>query len=678
MPAPAKSYQRVFSFLPWVRRNRDQALILVCGIVLTVLIAFLYLLQPLLLSTLDLKLYDTLLKSRTGRTPSGNIVIVDIDTKSLEQFGQWPWPRYRLARLLDRLREMGALTVGIDILFAEPDRTSLRNIQKNIAADFDLSVDLSRIPRRYVDNDALLAETLRKGPYVLGYQFSFDGSASRECTLHPVNVVILKEESVPDTENGVFRPSSVDCLYQPFAAAVSASGYFNIKPDHDGIIRRVPLLMEYDNQFFSHLSLSVLLSAFRPEQMVLTVGRTATERLSIDGAEIPLMQKGSFLIPFSGPRGTYRHISAADILGGTVGRQEIEGHIVLVGAAAAGLLDVRATPADPAMPGVEVNANIIDAIMQGDFLARPRTAAAYEFAGVMLFGLISTVLFARCRAVVNFAVLIFLMSFALALTVILFRNGTYISPLYPALTSAVNFSFLSLLDFWRAERRLKEKTGQQLVTQEAMLETIANMTETRDPETGGHIRRTQKYVRVLAEHIRNSPPFAGMVTDEYIDHLVRSAPLHDLGKVGVPDHILLKPGSLTAEEFEEIKKHTLYGKKVIDAAEDKLGDSSFLAFAGEMAVSHHERWDGLGYPRGLKGEAIPLAGRILAVADVYDALISGRPYKTALSHEKAVEIILAGRGTQFDPVLVDVFGKVHPIFRAIAEEYTDARFHRIP
>jgi len=148
------------SYVRLIQKSREHALIILCGIALTCVVAFLYLFQPLLLSTLDLKIYDTLLKSRSGRTASGNIVIVDIDTKSLAQYGQWPWPRYRIAQLLDRLREMGALSVGVDILFAEPDRSSLLNIQKNISADFNYTVGLSGVPRQYIDNDALLAEAL--------------------------------------------------------------------------------------------------------------------------------------------------------------------------------------------------------------------------------------------------------------------------------------------------------------------------------------------------------------------------------------------------------------------------------------------------------------------------------------------------------------------------------------
>ncbi|MFI5294425.1 MAG: CHASE2 domain-containing protein [Thermodesulfovibrionales bacterium] len=664
--------RRVSSYVQWIQKSKEHVLIILCGIALTCVVAFLYLFQPLLLSTLDLKIYDTLLKSRSGRAASGSIVIVDVDSKSLAQYGQWPWPRYRIAQLIDNLREMGALSVGVDVLFAEPDRSSLRNIQKNISADFNYTVNLSGVPRQYIDNDALLAEALRKGSFVLGYQFLFGEHIEKRCTLHPVNLLLRKEHEVPDSVNGLFKPSSVDCLYQPLAEATPASGFFNIKPDHDGIIRRVPLIMEYDGRFYAHLSLAVLLSAVKPEHMVLTVGQAGTESLSIDSVEIPLEHKGSFLIPFHGPHGTYRHISASDILNGTTEAREIEAHIVIIGVAAPGLSDISATPTDPTMAGVEVHANIIDAILQGDFLVRPKAAVVYEFSAVVFFGLLSTILFARRKAVANLTCLILFALVAVILTVFLFRHGLYLSPLYPILAYTSNFSLLSFLDFWREERLLKEKTRLQLTTQEAMLETIADITETRDPETGYHIRRTRSYVKALAEHIRNKPAYIDTVNDAYIEHLFRSAPLHDLGKVGVPDHILLKTGRLTAEELEEIKKHTRYGKKIIDSAQAKLGATSFLRLAGEMAFSHHEHWDGKGYPNGLKGEEIPLSGRIMAIADVYDALISGRSYKGGISHEKAVEIILAGRGSQFDPQLTDAFGEMHATFHAIAEQFADA------
>ncbi|MGZ6237037.1 MAG: CHASE2 domain-containing protein [Syntrophales bacterium] len=659
------------SSVQWIRKSRQHFLIILCGITLTGVVAFLYLFGPFLLSALDLKIYDTLLKFRAGRTASNSIIIVDIDTESLARYGQWPWPRYRIAKLLDKLREMGALSVGVDILFAEPDRSSLSNIQKNISADFNYTINLSGIPHQYVDNDMLLTEALRKGPFVLGFQFLFGEKIEKNCTLHPVNILLRKKHDIPDSVKSLFRPSSVDCIFQPLAEAATASGFMNIITDQDGIIRRVPLIMEYGDRFYANLSLAVLLSAAKPEQMVLTIGQAGTESLSYDGIEIPLENKGCFRIPFQNKEGTYRHISASDILTGTMETPDIQGRIVLIGATAAGLLDMRATPTHPAMPGVEVHANIIDSILHGDFIVRPINAVAYEIIAIVFFGLLSTFLFARLKAIQNLIFLFIFMVATVVLTVYLFRNGIYVSPLYPMLAYALNFSLLSFLDFWIEESKVREKIRLQLATQDAMLETIANITETRDPETGGHIRRTRAYVRTLAEHIRNKPAFASTVDDAYVEQLYQSAPLHDLGKVGVPDYILLKNERLTAKEFQEMKKHTQYGKSVIDAAQAKLADSSFLKFAGEMAVSHHEHWDGKGYPDGLKGEEIPLPGRIMAIADVYDALISSRPYKEALTHKQAIEIIMAGRGSQFDPQLVDAFAEIHAAFHAISEQFAD-------
>jgi len=659
------------SSIQWIRKSRQHFLIILCGITLTGVVVFLYLFGPFLLSALDLKIYDTLLKFRSGRTTSNSIIIVDIDTESLARYGQWPWPRYRIAKLLDKLREMGALSVGIDILFAEPDRSSLSNIQKSISADFNYTINLSGIPHQYVDNDMLLAEALRKGPFVLGFQFLFGEKIEKNCTLHPVNILLRKKHDIPDSVKSLFRPSSVDCIFQPLAEAATASGFMNIITDQDGIIRRVPLIMEYGDRFYANLSLAVLLSAAKPEQTVLTIGQAGTESLSYDGIEIPLESKACFLIPFQNKEGTYRHISASDILTGRMETPDIQGRIVLIGATAPGLMDMRATPTHPAMPGVEVHANIIDSIVHGDFIVRPINAVAYEIIAIVFFGLLSTFLFARLKAIQNLIFLFIFMVATVVLTVYLFRNGIYVSALYPMLAYALNFSLLSFLDFWIEESTVREKIRLQLATQDAMLETIANITETRDPETGGHIRRTRAYVRTLAEHIRNKPAFASTVDDAYVEQLNQSAPLHDLGKVGVPDYILLKNERLTAKEFQEMKKHTQYGKSVIDAAQAKLADSSFLKFAGEMAVSHHEHWDGKGYPDGLKGDEIPLPGRIMAIADVYDALISSRPYKEALTHKQAVETIIAGRGSQFDPQLVDAFVEIHTAFHAISEQFAD-------
>ncbi len=218
---------------------------------------------------------------------------------------------------------------------------------------------------------------------------------------------------------------------------------------------------------------------------------------------------------------------------------------------------------------------------------------------------------------------------------------------------------------------VKQRTAQLELTQEITIESMGTLAEYRDPETGGHIQRTKNFIKVLAEKLKMHPNFSSFLTDDIIERLYRSAPLHDIGKVGLPDQILLKPGKLTNEEFEKMKQHTEFGRDALRRAEKKLGKNSFLHLATVMAESHQEKWDGSGYPNGWSGEQIPIPGRLMAVADVYDALISKRVYKKPFSHSKAVRIIQEGRGQHFDPDVVDAFMELSEDFRRIALENTD-------
>ena len=222
------------------------------------------------------------------------------------------------------------------------------------------------------------------------------------------------------------------------------------------------------------------------------------------------------------------------------------------------------------------------------------------------------------------------------------------------------------------EEKVAERTRELELTRDITMHSLASLAETRDNETGNHIRRTQHYVRLLAEWLREHPKFRDHLDPATIDLLFKSAPLHDVGKVGVPDRILLKPDKLTDEEFEVMKSHTTLGRDAIDSAEHTLGEgASFLRLIREIAYTHHEKWDGSGYPRGLAGDEIPISGRLMAIADVYDALISKRVYKPAFPHEKAVEIITEGRGKHFDPDMVDAFLLIADTFDAVARRFVD-------
>lgn len=222
------------------------------------------------------------------------------------------------------------------------------------------------------------------------------------------------------------------------------------------------------------------------------------------------------------------------------------------------------------------------------------------------------------------------------------------------------------------EQEVEKRTRQVQRVQDVTIIAMASLAETRDNETGNHILRTQRYIKALALELRANPKFAAALDDATIDLLYKSAPLHDIGKVGIPDHILLKPGKLDEAEFAIMKTHTTLGLEAIERAAEHLdGEDGFLRFAGEIALSHQEKWDGSGYPQGLAGEAIPLSARLMAVADVYDALISKRVYKPAFSHTEAVRIIGEGAGKHFDPELVAAFMAIEAEFRTIAGEFAD-------
>ncbi len=223
------------------------------------------------------------------------------------------------------------------------------------------------------------------------------------------------------------------------------------------------------------------------------------------------------------------------------------------------------------------------------------------------------------------------------------------------------------------EGLVKDRTRKLAKMQDAIIMAMASLAETRDNETGNHIRRTQNYVAALARQLKDLPRFSSELTDENIELLYKSAPLHDIGKVGIPDNILLKPGKLTSEEFEVMKLHTNYGRETILSVERYLGESNeFLRFAREITYSHQEKWDGSGYPENLCGDAIPISARLMAVADVYDALISRRVYKPAFTHEEAIDIMRKGRGSHFDPDILDVFLKITDEFREIAMRYRES------
>jgi CHASE2 domain-containing sensor protein len=658
-----------------IRRDRkNHPSVLFHGIAISTIIFLLGIFHPGLTNFLNHRVYDLLLKIDRRGDPSPVPVVIDIDEKSLRQYGQWPWPRHRIATLIDKLGERGALAIGLDMLFAEEDRTSIHVIKRELRQDFGFDVQFRGAPPDLMNNDQILADALSRSAAVLGHQFLFDeDSRPDDCLLHPLQIRRVGTPEEGGEESLFLRARGVACNLQLLSRAAGGSGFFNIAPDPDGIMRRVPLIMEHQGRLYPSLALATLMRALSIKEAVLKTSSSGLNSLILDKTEVPLTPRGNMLIRFRGKGKTFEYVSAADILSDRIPPDRLRGKILLVGTSASGLKELKATPFDPIFPGVEVHATIVDNILKKDFIIRPKWASGLESLLVLGLGLLSGFILTRTGAGLG-SLLIAALAAATSLASLLtfLGSGIFISPISPLLVLGVNFSFLSFLKFWNEEQRAKERALELIMVQEATIESMSSLVETRDPETGGHIKRTQNYIRLLAESLKKRPRFRPFLDDESIDLLWKSAPLHDIGKVGVSDQILFKSGTLTEQEFNEMKKHTIYGRDALFSAEKKLGAKSFLHCAREIAYTHHEKWNGSGYPEGLRGEQIPLAGRLMALADSYDALTSRRVYKAPLPHEKAVQIIMEEKGVRFDPEIVDAFLEAKEKFRQIASKYADS------
>jgi HD-GYP domain-containing protein (c-di-GMP phosphodiesterase class II) len=332
---------------------------------------------------------------------------------------------------------------------------------------------------------------------------------------------------------------------------------------------------------------------------------------------------------------------------------------------------VVATPLDTLFVGVEVQATVADNLLQRDFMYRPEHGVTLETQAVIGLGTIAALVVARFGLVWGAIVIVALIiSTWTGARSLLATDGAYFSPLYPSVGLLSGLAAMTVAAF-AVERRRAERAGEETAkSHRLMVQTLLSLTGIRDLETGRHSKRTQKYTHVIAEELSKNPAYRDYLTPERIELLASLAPLHDIGKVGVPDRVLNKPGHLTPEELAEMRRHPRYGRDVIENAERAAGvrDDVALAIAKDIVYTHHEWWDGSGYPEGLSGTAIPIPGRVMAVVDVYDAIITRRLYQTPMSNDEAVAHIVQSKGTHFDPAVVDAFVNVAPKLHLLSQE----------
>lgn len=612
--------------------------------------------------------YDFLLEITATGTVSGRITIIDIDESSLAAVGQWPWPRYLVGKLIKELSGNQPAAMGIDILFPEPDRSSLKNIQQQFQKDFALDLGFTGVPPAMQDNDVYLAHIFKQTEVVGARYFYFDHFNKKVPPLRiPFDVIDRSGHLKVDQAVGVLTNTS------QLETSLKYTGFLNNRSDMDGLLRSTPLLISFKDKTFTNLSLSTFLTAHNIKNVHVSENFFGPY-IKAGKYNIPITRDGYIHIRFTGPGRSHKFISAADILNQNYSPADIRGKILFIGASATGLGDIHHTVFDPSYPGVETHAAILSSVYGNCQVIIPSWYKRF-LSGICLFtGILMVFLLFFSASPVGLLTGTAAWSAILLISSLIcfMKISVFVSPVWPLFLTVFTFVFTSFVRFIAAKKASFAWFKKLAQAQQFTIKTVVSLVETRDPETGQHIVRTQNYAKALAAHLKQVGLFSDILTDDYIETLYHAAPLHDIGKVGIPDNILLKPGKLTCEEFEIMKTHTSIGRDTLQRTETEGQDNSFLKMGAQIAGSHHERWDGKGYPEALSDEKIPLCGRIMAICDVYDALISERCYKPAFSHEKAKNIILEGKGAQFDPRLVDGFFAIENTIRSIAARYKDS------
>jgi adenylate cyclase len=416
---------------------------------------FLYIAQPPVIARLDLKIYDTLLPLRSAPEPSPVPAVIDLDEASLRDYGQWPWPRYLVADLLQALNEYQVAAIGLDIMFSEPDRSSPDRIRAYLERDRAVALDFSGLPPELYSYDQLLARTLREVPAVLGAYADFDDSPSQDGEpLPPVSAQVI-ERALPDAvPYAPFLPGAGKAVLPlPVLLDTAPLGFINVAPDLDGIVREVPLVVRVRDGIYPSLALRALMRGLETRNLVLQSGPFGLESIRLGNLAVPVSPRGTLRIPFIGPRKTYPYYSAGDVLRKTVPAEALRGRVVFVGTSAPGLLDIRATPLDAVYPGVEIHAAAVDAVLTQNALSLPPWTPALQVLGILLTGILSTLAFGFARPRIYLPLAAALIAAAVLLSRRFFAAGLFVSPLYFALTVAAQGAFLLLLRFRHEEQQ---------------------------------------------------------------------------------------------------------------------------------------------------------------------------------------------------------------------------------
>jgi PAS domain S-box-containing protein len=457
-----ESWRNLFGFL------------LISAVGLCAILATCYLLEPHALQVINLKTTDIILGLQPKGKDSKRVVAVDIDEQSLKEFGQWPWPRYRIAKLLENLRELGAASIGINILFPEPDRISLENLQDVLKNDFDLHEDISTIIKSALDPDQILADTLARGPFVLGYSFRFtlpDMLEDSSCLLHPISAT----EAPTSSNLNFYIAKGVVCNYRPISEAISTSGFNNGTPDPDGVLRRLPLLISFKDKLYPSFALATLQQSLGFKELRLRKDWLGTTIFSIDGIELPVDEQANYLL---GPvkSGKPDTISASKILKKTVAREAVVGKIVVVGTTAAGLSQYWPMPTGGDVPILELLRLTVEYMVTSNSTIRTRTMSYVEAGVTLSLALPVAAIIATLVPIWSTLCCLLLLLLVWFGTISIYLTTGYLfSPLMPSVAIVTMFALLHVLRFRQFQHRADENAAianARLKIQEGNLHSI--------------------------------------------------------------------------------------------------------------------------------------------------------------------------------------------------------------
>lgn len=414
------------------------------GLVVFLLSAAGYFYLPKSVQVFDDKIRDLFFVFRGVQAPSKDIVIVDIDEKSLQELGQWPWSRNKFAQVIDNLTKAGVGAIGLDIVFAEPDNSSPAKVLKEIGRSRDGAPDY----------DEIAAQAIATSPTVLGYVFALEDDGIKPSGSPQVAAIMVEKNKPKDEFLAIPHRAVLNVpLIQDNAYS---SGFFNTIPDSDGIVRSIPMLMRYDGVVYPALSLEMIRAVSGAKKIEVFYDEVGTKGIAMGKLEIPTDRFGRLLINYCGPARTFKYISAIDVYKNKVDKKELEGKLVLVGTSATGLLDLRATPFDSVYPGVEAHANALDNMLKGDFLYRPSWAEGANILLILMCVAATILLTAYASAVVSLVLFIGLLaSFVSFEYYMLFTEGTVLNIFFPISAMLLTFVSLTLMNYF-LETRQKE------------------------------------------------------------------------------------------------------------------------------------------------------------------------------------------------------------------------------